>query len=72
MFVADFTDPAFTSDLYMVDVGTGAVRRLTSFGQVIPEFLWNADETRLIWSELVRTGMRRVTRVASFAGITPA
>jgi hypothetical protein len=69
MFLADFTDPDFTSDLYMVDVGTGAVRRLTSFHHVIPEFLWNRDYTKLLWSEVVPATKRYITRVASFAGI---
>jgi hypothetical protein len=71
MFLADFTDPLFTSDLYMVDVATGAVRQLTSFQHVIPEFGWNSDYTRLIWSEGLRP-KGHITRVASFAGITAA
>jgi hypothetical protein len=71
MFLADFTDPKFTSDLYMIDLGTGDVRRLTSFHHVIPEFTWNSDYTRLLWSEGLRpTG--HITRVGRFAGIDAA
>lgn len=73
MFLADFSDPLFTSDLYMVDVSTGAVRQLTNFGHVIPEFGWNFDYTKLIWSEGVRSpNAHYITRVATFAGITSA
>jgi hypothetical protein len=71
MFLADFSDPDFTSDLYMVDVETGAIRRLTSFHHVIPEFLWDRDYTKLLWSEAVPATKRFITRVASFVGITP-
>lgn len=71
MFLADFSDPRFTSDLYMVDVSTGAVRQLTNFHHVIPEFGWNFDYTRLIWSEGLRP-KGHITRVASFAEITAA
>jgi hypothetical protein len=71
MFLADFTDPKFTSDLYMVDLATGDLRRLTSFHHVIPEFGWNSGYTRLLWSEGLRSGAR-ITRVARFTGLTVA
>ena len=71
MFLADFSDPRFTADLYMVDVATGAVRRLTNFGRVIPEFEWNFDYTRLLWSGNARPDSH-TTRTAMFAGITAA
>lgn len=71
MFVADFTDPKFTSDLYMVDLSTGAVRQLTSFHHVIPEFEWNSDYTKLLWSEGLRPH-GHITRVGSFEGIGAA
>jgi hypothetical protein len=69
MFVSDFTDPRFTSDLYMVDIATGAVRQLTNFHHVIPEFEWNFNYTRLLWTENLRPS-GQITRVASFAGLT--
>ncbi len=71
MFLADFSDPGFTADLYMVDLATGAVRRLTDFGRVIPEFAWNFDDTRLLWSDNARPDSH-ITRTATFAGITAA
>jgi Tol biopolymer transport system component len=71
MFVSDFTDPSFTSDLYMVDIATGSVRQLTNFRHVIPEFEWNFDSTRLLWSENLRPS-GRITRVASFTGVSVA
>jgi Tol biopolymer transport system component len=52
-FLADFSDPDFTSDLYMVDVRTRALRQLTDFHNVIPEFDWNRGYTKLLWTALV-------------------
>ncbi len=78
MFLADFSDPKFTSDLYMFDLATGAVRRLTNFGHVVPEFGWNRTYTKLLWTEEVGipgvpgSPVKHITRVASFAGIAPA
>jgi WD40-like Beta Propeller Repeat len=75
MFLADFSDPNFTSDLFMVDLATGAVRQLTAFHHVIPEFGWNSNYTRLIWTEVVGIPgkrVRHITRTASFAGVTAA
>jgi Tol biopolymer transport system component len=71
MFVADFTDPRFTADLWMIDVATGATRQLTNFRRVIPEFGWNFDYTRLLWSGNARRDSH-ITWVASFRGITPS
>jgi hypothetical protein len=68
MFLLDFSDPRFTADLYMVDIATGAVRRLTRFNHVIPEFGWDASYSRLLWTENVRSG-GQITRVGRFAGI---
>ncbi len=73
MFLADFSDPRFTSDLFMVDLATGAVRQLTAFHHVIPEFGWNSSYTKLLWTEVVGIPgkkVRHITRVASFAGVT--
>jgi Tol biopolymer transport system component len=64
-FLADFSDPDFTSDLYMLDVRTRALRQLTDFHYVIPEFDWNRDGTKLIWTALA--GRRySVTQIGSF------
>ncbi len=77
MFLADFSDPKFTSDLYMFDLATGAVRQLTNFGHVVPEFGWNRTYTKLLWTEEVGTlgvpgrHIGHITRVARFPGITP-
>ncbi len=66
-FLADFDGPDFRSDLYAVDVRTGAIRRLTNLHGVIPEFYWNDNYTRLIWGMgQISTG---VTYTARFAGI---
>jgi WD40-like Beta Propeller Repeat len=72
-FLADFTDPNFRSDLYMVDVRTHDVRELTDFSDdIIPEFNWNVGHTELLWSaEVSGTGGFR-TQVGAFSGITPA
>jgi hypothetical protein len=69
MFVADFTDPRFTADLWMVDVATGAVRQLTNFHRVIPEFGWNFDHTRLLWSGNSRSDSH-ITWIGSFRAVT--
>ena len=68
-FLADFTDPNFRSDLYMVDVTTHDLRELTHFtSDIIPEFNWNRDHTDLLWSAEVagtgrfRTAGRRLRR----------
>lgn len=72
-FLADFSDPAFRSDLYMVDVSTHALRQLTNFQNVIPEFHWNAEFTELLWSGIVGGANHNfVTRVGSFPTITAA
>jgi hypothetical protein len=70
-FLADFTDPNFRSDLYMVDVTTHDLRELTHFtSDIIPEFNWNRDHTDLLWSaEVAGTGRFR-TQVGAFAGVT--
>jgi WD40-like Beta Propeller Repeat len=71
MFVADFADPRFTADLWMVDLATGAVRQLTNFHRVIPEFEWNFGYTKLLWSGNARPDSH-LTWVSSFAGVTAA
>jgi len=49
-FLADFDGADFSSDLYIVDGATGAIRRLTTLGQVVPEFYWNTRYTKLLWT----------------------
>ncbi len=68
-FLADFTDPDFRSDLYMVDVETGDLRELTDFpSDIVPEFNWNRGRTELIWSaQVVGTGRFR-TQIGAFSG----
>jgi hypothetical protein len=70
-FLADFDGADFSSDLYIVDGATGAVRRLTTLDQVIPEFYWNANYTRLLWS-VTSTKDRGYTAsyTARFRGLT--
>ncbi len=66
-FLADFSDPSFRSDLFMLDVRTHDLRELTDFHNVIPEFNWDRGDVRLLWSGIV--GGRNwtfVTRVGSF------
>jgi hypothetical protein len=67
-FLADFDGPDFHSDLYAVDVDTGAYRRLTQLDRVIPEFFWNHDYTKIIWG----IGGSVDAYAASFPGIVPA
>ncbi len=49
-FLADFEGADFSSDLYVVDGASGAIRRLTSLHQVVPEFYWNTGYTKLLWT----------------------
>lgn len=70
-FLADFSDPNFRSDLYMVDIRTHDLRELTHFpGDIIPEFNWNRSHTQLLWSAEVEGSSRFRTQVGSFSGIT--
>ncbi len=69
-FLADFSDPAFRSDLFMVDVRTHDLRQLTDFHNVVPEFHWNYGYTKLLWSGIIGgSNHNLVTRVASFPTI---
>jgi Tol biopolymer transport system component len=72
-FLADFTDAAFRSDLYMVDLHSHAVRPLTDFpSDVIPEFSWNADGSALIWSAAVVGTGRFRSQLGSFSAVGAA
>ena len=64
-FLADFNGPDFRADLWAVDVATGAYRRLTQLEEVVPEFFWNHDFTKIIWG----LGTTQETYVGSFSGI---
>ena len=67
-FLADFSDPDFTSDLYMVDVRTRGLRQLTDFHNVIPEFDWNRGYTKLLWTALVDRKYS-LTQVGTFPSV---
>ena len=53
MFIKAITDPRFRTDLYQLDLTTRAVRRLTSFGSVVPEFVFDPTGRQLLWTETV-------------------
>jgi hypothetical protein len=65
-FLADFNGPDFRSDLFAVDVRTQATRRLTFQNNVIPEFYWNHDYTKILWS---LNGQNTASYTGRFAGI---
>lgn len=72
-FLADFSDPNFRSDLFMLDVRTHDLRELTDFHNVVPEFNWNDGYTKLIWSGIVGFPNRNfITRVGGFPTLTAA
>jgi hypothetical protein len=66
-FLADFNGPDFRSDLFAVDVRTKATRRLTFQNNVIPEFYWNHDYTKILWS---LNGQNTASYAGRFEGIT--
>lgn len=69
-FLADFSDPNFRSDLFMLDVRTHDLRELTDFHNVIPEFHWDHRYSRLLWSGIAGGRDRRfITRVGSFPAL---
>jgi len=63
MFVATIADPRFRTDLYLLDLATGSIRRLTDLGGVIPEFTFDPSGTRVLWSE---GNLRKRTFVGTF------
>jgi hypothetical protein len=69
-FLADFDGSDFHSDLFAVDLRTGAIRRLTYFNLVLPEFFWDAGYARLLLPLNARG--RTVTYVGRFRAITAA
>ena len=62
-FVLTVLDPKFRTDLYELDLGTHAVRRLTDLDQVVPEFYFNPSGTELIWT----TGNHSHTYLGTFS-----
>jgi Tol biopolymer transport system component len=65
-FLSDFIGPGgFVSDLYAVDVKTKAIRQLTNFGGVVPEFFWNRNYSKIIFAV---TGLE--TWVGEFQGVS--
>jgi hypothetical protein len=62
-FVLTVLDPKFRTDLFELDLATGATRRLTDLHQVVPEFYFSPAGTELIWT----TGERSHTYLASFS-----
>ena len=74
-FLSDFIGPDFNSDLYAVDVQTGAVRQLTHFPNgVVPEFYWNSNYSKIIIGVETKgvTEAALPTWIGEFAGITRA
>lgn len=50
-FIATISDPRFRTDLYLLDLATRSIRRLTDLDSVIPEFTFDPTGRRLLWSE---------------------
>jgi hypothetical protein len=71
-FLADFSDPNFRSDLFMVDVRTHDLRELTDLRHVVNEFAWNAGYTKLLWTSPLSPSRRSLTLVGTFPTITAA
>jgi len=56
-FLSDFSSGSgFSSDLYTVDLRSGATRRLTDLGGVVPEFFWDRGYRRIIIGVTGRAG----------------
>ena len=62
-FVLTVLDPKFRTDLYELDLGTHAVRRLTDLDQVVPEFYFDPSGTELI----LTTGNHSHTYLGTFS-----
>ena len=74
LLVYEIGHPDLRTELYMLDLRTRAIRRLTWDNRVIPEFGWSANGDRMLWTEIITRGSQRIyrTRVATFAGTTAA
>jgi Tol biopolymer transport system component len=51
LFFQTIGDHRFQTELYMMDLSTHAVRRLTSDDSIVPEFHFDRTGKRLIWTE---------------------
>jgi len=69
IFFQSIADPRFRTDLYMMNLETRAVRRLTSDDSVIPEFHFDRRGKRILWTETGKTiggGPVGPTRIGTF------
>ncbi len=72
-FLSDFIGPDFNSDLYVIDVRTKAIRRLTNFPNgVVPEFYWNSSYSKIIVGVETKYGNQTIpeTWIGQFGGIS--
>jgi Tol biopolymer transport system component len=70
VFFQAIFDRRFQTELYMMDLRTHAVRRLTFDDSVVPEFHFDRTGKRLLWTEtggLVTGGSVGPTRVGTFS-----
>jgi hypothetical protein len=66
-FVETILDRHFATDLYELDLSTHAIRRLTTLGNIVPEFYFDSSGTRLLWTG----GGNRPTLIGQFAFVEP-
>jgi len=69
LFFQTIADPRFETELYIMNLATRAVRRLTADGSVIPEFHFDRRGKRILWTETggVRGGgSAGPTRIGTF------
>jgi Tol biopolymer transport system component len=66
---ADLSQAFFATDLYVLDIHTRSLRRLTNDNAVIPEFFFDHAGRRLIWTEGSAPGGVRTTWTAHFEGL---
>ncbi len=76
-FLTDFSEPTspappdFHADLWMIDGQTGAMKQLTGLNPVIPEmipeFSWNSNYTKLIWTQFNLSPIARTSYTAAFS-----
>ncbi|HVT33964.1 MAG TPA: hypothetical protein VHE37_00160 [Nevskiaceae bacterium] len=70
-FVLPPQDGGFSTDLYLLDLHTKSLRRLTNDNGVIPEFYFDAQGRKLIWSEnhVYGGAPKNNTQTAYFEGL---
>ena len=66
---ADLSQVLFQTDLYLLDIHTRSLRRLTNDNAVIPEFFYDHAGQRLIWTEGSAPLAKRSTHTAYFQGL---